>query len=189
MRFQIVKRIVFIAACAVFWAAPGAAEEVGRELNWQTLGTKNFVDTTLPPKEGEGEDGEEVFELPQLAAESDSAVGAGRSNLGESISVFVTSIELTGATVYSEAVLDEAFAPYLNREVTMYELQDLRLALSRKYLDDGYINSGVIIPDQQIESGHIRLQAIEGTLAGIEIQGVPGRAKVREDPPAAPRPE
>ncbi len=168
------NRIIFLAACAVFWALPAAAEEVGRELNWQTLGTTNYVDATLPPKEGEaGEAGEGVFKLPQLVAESDPGVTQDRSNLGESISVFVTSIELTGATVYSESVLDETFAPYLNREVSMDELQDLRLALSRKYLDDGYINSGVTIPDQQIESGHIRLQAIEGTLAGIEIQGDP----------------
>ena len=168
------NRIIFIAACAVFWALPAAAEEVGRELNWQTLGTTNYVDPTLPPKEGEaGEEGGDLFKLPQLVAESDPGVTQGRSNLGESISVFVTSIELTGATVYSESALDEVFAPYLDREVSMDELQDLRLALSRKYLDDGYINSGVTIPDQQIESGHIRLQAIEGTLAGIEIQGDP----------------
>jgi len=168
------NRIIFIAACAILWASPGVAEEVGRELNWQTLGSENYVDTTPPPKEGEaGEEGEGVFKLPQLVTAGDPGVAGGSSNLGESVSVFVTSIELTGATVYSDAVLDETFAPYLDREVTMDELQDLRLALSRKYLDDGYINSGVTIPDQQIESGHIRLQAIEGTLAGIEIQGDP----------------
>ena len=168
------KRMILITACMVFWAMPAAAEEVGRELNWQTLGTQNYVDPSLPPKEGEeGEAGEDAFKLPQLVAEGDARVAGDRANLGESISVFVTSIELTGATVYSEAALDEAFAPYLNREVSMDELQDLRLALSRKYLDDGYINSGVTIPDQQIESGHIKLQAIEGTLAGIEIEGDP----------------
>ena len=162
------KHLVWILA--FLCATVVSAEEVGRELNWQTLGTSNYVDPTLPAKDESQTAG---FKLPSLVDESADADSQGRTSLGQTTTVFVNSVELIGATVYSDEVLDDVFAPYLNREVSMDELQDLRLALSRRYIDDGYINSGVTIPDQEIDDGHIVLQAIEGTLAGIDVEGDP----------------
>jgi hemolysin activation/secretion protein len=157
----------------VLWVTNASAEEVGRDLNWQTLGSSNYVEQTLPAKPAEqGSDESSEFKLPSLTDETGSP-GSSPSSLGRSTTVYVNSVVLAGATIFSQAELDEIFAPYLNREVSMEELQDLRLDLSRLYLSRGYVNSGVIIPDQKIEGGHIELQAIEGSLAGIEIIGDP----------------
>lgn len=171
------KSLVWTVALLASWTTNVAADEVGRELNWQTLGSSNYVDATIPTTAQEGAETEgasegEGFKLPKLVDET-GGVGSSPSSLGRSATVYVNSIELTGATIFSDAELAEAFAAYLNREVSMEELQDLRLELSRLYLSRGYVNSGVIIPDQKIEGGHIELQAIEGSLAGIEIIGDP----------------
>ena len=160
----------FIWIIAIFGASIVAAEEVGRELNWQTLGASNYVDPAIPPTKNSENGG---FKLPSLVSEKADSGAQGTTSLGQTATVFIDSIELVGATVYSDEVLDEVFAPYLNREVSMDELQDLRLALSRRYIDDGYINSGVIIPDQEIDNGHVVLQAIEGSLADITVEGDP----------------
>ena len=166
------KHLSWILILVVFWAVGSAAEEVGRQLNWQTLGAANYVDQTLPTAQ-EGEETGEGLILPKLIDESGAGVESTRSNLSQSTTVFVNSIELQGATVFSAAELEAMFAPYLDRQVSMEELQDLRLALSQSYLSQGYVNSGVIIPDQDIAEGRIVLQAIEGTLARVEIEGNP----------------
>jgi len=166
------KHLSWLLIFAVFWAVGSAAEEVGRQLNWQTLGAANYVDQTLPTAQ-EGEETGEGLILPKLIDESGAGVESTRSNLSQSATVFVNSIELQGATVFSAAELEAIVAPYLDRQVSMEELQDLRLALSQSYLSRGYVNSGVIIPDQDIAEGRIVLQAIEGTLARVEIEGNP----------------
>src|SRR5262249_56312289 len=54
--------------------------------------------------------------------------------------VFVRQIRVTGSTVFSEQDLAAVTAPYVNRSVTSEELEALRLALSRLYVNKGYIN-------------------------------------------------
>ena len=47
----------------------------------------------------------------------------------------------------------------------------MRLALTRLYIDAGYINSGAVIPDQTVRDGVITMQIIEGELTAIDITG------------------
>jgi len=171
-----IRSLAWIVSAGLFCAAGARADEVGRDLNWQTLGSSNYVDQTLPASPT-GTDTEsttgETFSLPPVEVDGDARSPASPPSLGQSTTVHVTAIELTGATIFSDAELATEFAPYLDREVSMEELQDLRLKLSRLYLNQGYVNSGVIIPDQKIEGGRIKLRAIEGSLAGIDIVGDP----------------
>ena len=85
--------------------------------------------------------------------------------------VYVRLFKLEGNTVFSEQELSEIIAPYENREITSEELQDLRRKLTQFYVDKGYINSGVIIPDQKFTDGTLVLRVIEGNLSAIEISG------------------
>lgn len=85
--------------------------------------------------------------------------------------VFVREIHLNGNTVFSDAELEAFAAPYENRVVAMEELQELRLALTQYYIDHGYINSGAVIPDQEVRNGVVEIRIVEGTLTGITING------------------
>lgn len=87
------------------------------------------------------------------------------------VRVFVSDIHVVGSTVFSDAEIAEVTAPFKNRTLITEDLERLRLALTLLYVNKGYLTSGAIIPDQDIASGVIRVQIIEGKLTRIDIEG------------------
>lgn len=85
--------------------------------------------------------------------------------------IYVDRIELQGSTVITPADLNAMTAAYEKRTVSFEELQELRHELSRAYVDRGYVTSGVVIPDQSVTDGVIVLEAVEGELGEIDVQG------------------
>jgi len=85
--------------------------------------------------------------------------------------VFVREVRVAGSTVFTPEELAKVTVPYTNRQLTTEDLEALRLALTKHYIDSGYITSGAIIPDQAVTEGIITLQIIEGKLSGIEVEG------------------
>jgi len=94
------------------------------------------------------------------------------ATLSSSPKVYVRKIQIEGNTVIQEKKLAHLTQAYEHREIYHQELEQLRQKLSKLYLDTGYINSGVIIPDQKIQNGNITLQVVEGRLTRIEVSGV-----------------
>lgn len=105
---------------------------------------------------------------PPLEAELAALPEGSLATLG-SIAVGVISVE--GSTVFTADELRAFTAPYADRIISVEELHELRHALSRAYVDRGYVSSGVIIPDQRVIDGAVTLRAVEGELADIEIDG------------------
>jgi hemolysin activation/secretion protein len=87
------------------------------------------------------------------------------------VRVFVRQIRITGSTIFSDEELAQVTAPYVNRVLTTEDLEELRLALTRYYIDRGYITSGAIIPDQTVSEGVITLHIVEGELSRIDVAG------------------
>jgi hemolysin activation/secretion protein len=87
------------------------------------------------------------------------------------LSVFVREIRITGSTVFTPAQLAQVTASYTNRKLTSEDLEALRVALTKLYIDHGYVTSGAIIPDQAVTEGIITLQVVEGRLGHIEVEG------------------
>jgi len=81
-------------------------------------------------------------------------------------------IELAGTTVYAAGVFDGEYAPLLGREVSLADLYRLADKLTARYRNDGYILSQVIVPEQKVENGVARLQAVEGFIAEVRLVGV-----------------
>lgn len=94
---------------------------------------------------------------------------AGR--LSEKPAVFVKRFRITGSTRFSQEELSVLTAPYENREITFEELQALRQKITQYYIDRGYINSGAVIPDQQVLDGTVTLKVIEGSITSIDVEG------------------
>jgi hemolysin activation/secretion protein len=90
--------------------------------------------------------------------------------LSGDLRVVVREIRIVGSTIFSDAELAEQAAPYTNREINAGELEQLRYTITRMYIDRGYVNSGAIVPDQDVSDGAIEIQIIEGTLEDIEIE-------------------
>ena len=85
--------------------------------------------------------------------------------------LYVDQFEFQGATVFSDHELSSIVALYLKREVTSEELYDARDAITRHYVDNGYINSRAFLPNMKISDGKLDMQIIEGRLTGIKVSG------------------
>jgi hemolysin activation/secretion protein len=83
----------------------------------------------------------------------------------------VRDLKVTGSTVFSAAELAQVTAPYVQRELTAEDLEEVRLALTRLYIEHGYVTSGAILPDQAVTDGVITLHIVEGVLSSIDIEG------------------
>ncbi len=92
-------------------------------------------------------------------------------NLSTLPRVLVSKFRFKGNTVFSDEELREITGNYEGKEITFEELQSLRHDLTIFYIENGYINSGVTIPDQKVTDGVITFKIIEGKLRKIEIEG------------------
>lgn len=143
--------VAFVATSAA------AGPEVGGPVDWLTPGAAGLTSemTATTPKQ----------RTPELEIDVPEDLG-----LWGEARFRLARVELLGATVLDATAVEALLAQYRNRDVTMSELQRLREALSRMYLEAGYVSSGVIIPDQEIIDGVVHLQAIEGTLTDARIR-------------------
>lgn len=132
------------------------AQGVGRELNTQSPNSSSYQ--PLPQPSGQ------EYRLPPLPPPSAPA-----NALAAGVQVMVSEIRVEGVTAVPMDRVDSIVAPYTGRMVTSGELQTLRLALTRMYVDRGFVNSGVILPDQQVSGGVVTYRAIEGHLTRIEF--------------------
>ena len=111
-----------------------------------------------------------LAQAPQ-AAPDDAIEDLPPGSLTRLESIYIDRIEVEGSTVFTDAELMAMTAGYENRSVSLEELHGLRHALSRAYVDRGYVSSGVVIPDQRVADGAVVFQAIEGELTEIAVQG------------------
>jgi hemolysin activation/secretion protein len=112
--------------------------------------------------------GSNDYRLPSLPAPQDES-----APLRLSGNLFVKQIRVDGVTALEPDALAAATRPYENRMVSSAELQSLRVTLTRLYVDNGYVNSGVLLPDQEIRDGIVLYRAIEGSLTSVELVGNP----------------
>ena len=97
--------------------------------------------------------------------------------LPESTTEFeVRKFELEDNTVLKPAELDLVFRKYRDRPIGFADLLELETELTKLYTAKGYINSGVVVPIQNIKDGVVELQAIEGRIDTINVR-VNGRLK------------
>jgi hemolysin activation/secretion protein len=91
--------------------------------------------------------------------------------LAGGVQVRVQAFDFRGNSVFSDAELAQVVAPWTGRVITSAELQAASQAVTRFYVDRGYVNSGALIPDQRVEDGRVALEVIEGRLTGVRVEG------------------
>ncbi|MGI0494466.1 ShlB/FhaC/HecB family hemolysin secretion/activation protein [Alkalinema pantanalense CENA528] len=88
------------------------------------------------------------------------------------VKIKVNRIDIVGATIF-QSDINQAVQAYQGKEVNFEDLIQLRSRITQIYLDNGYLNSGAFIPNNQdLQSGNIRVQVVEGALEHIEIAGL-----------------
>jgi hemolysin activation/secretion protein len=120
--------------------------------------------------------GDRRIELPELGEEQrrpefqlPPAPRTESGNLSAAPTIFVDRIVVEGATAIGAERIATITAPYEKRAVSAEELQRLRNELTLAYVNEGYVNSGAVIPEQSIAEGVVRIRIVEGTLSRIDV--------------------
>lgn len=88
----------------------------------------------------------------------------------------IKQFNFEGNTVFTDAellqIIPESDRP--PRTLTAERLQHIRNLITQFYVDKGYINSGAILPDQQVQDGVVTLKIIEGQIIRLNVEGTKG---------------
>lgn len=105
-----------------------------------------------------------VLPQPGFAAEGDhDEAGSGTIAVGK--------IRLVGNTVFDRGQLEPILAPFEGRYLGVEQIEDLRLQLTRHYVDAGYISSGALVTDLSAAPGDLELRIVEGRLSRVSVSG------------------
>jgi hemolysin activation/secretion protein len=88
-------------------------------------------------------------------------------------------VSIVGNTVLDEASIRGVLAPYLRKPVTTGDLEEIRRQPALLYINRGYINSGVINPDQNVVNGVVTFRFVEGRVTNIEVSTYPSLGNQR----------
>ena len=80
-------------------------------------------------------------------------------------------VDIVGNTVIDDRLIRAVVAPYIGKAVTIADLETIRRRFTRLYIDRGYINSGAVLPDQNVTNGVVAYRFVEGRVTGIDVTG------------------
>jgi hemolysin activation/secretion protein len=117
--------------------------------------------------------GADATAAPALPPLPPPATGA-QAPLSEVNSVVVKGFRFRGNTAISDRDLDAVARAVLDQRkdhrLTVEDLESIRNALTLRYVNAGFINSGAVLPDQTIGDGIVTFQIIEGRLSAIDVE-------------------
>ena len=91
---------------------------------------------------------------------------------GSKEKVFVLNqVVLKGSNTYKTEDFSAVYAPYMGKKVSFADLNTIALGMTRKYREDGYVFSRVILPPQRIKDGVLYVEAVEGRITNVTVEG------------------
>lgn len=114
-----------------------------------------------------------VLEVPGTAP---SRVPAG----AETARFVLTGLEVSGVSVYGAEAVRALYEETIGTEVTLAFIYQVAEQLQRRYRDDGYFLTRVIVPPQEISAGRPKIRVLEGYVSDLRFEGEIGdvRSKV-----------
>lgn len=88
--------------------------------------------------------------------------------------VNISGVSITGNTALADHTLADIARPYLGRALTTTDIEALRRELTERYVAQGYLTSGAVIPDQDLADGVLQVRIVEGRVGEVRIQGNDG---------------
>ncbi len=89
----------------------------------------------------------------------------------EQVRFVLNRVVFDGVTVYGEADLAPLYQDRLGTEVSLADMYSIAQRATVRYRNDGYLLSQVRVPPQRVEGGVVHLQAIEGYVDQVTVEG------------------
>jgi len=115
----------------------------------------------LPDESAGG--GDQAFSLPTLPPQS------GRDSPANGLKIFVRKLELEGNTAVPTADIAPILKEFEGRALDSLDIDVLRSRVTELYRSRGFVTSGALVPDQDVNDGVITLKVVEGQLDRIDI--------------------
>jgi hemolysin activation/secretion protein len=99
---------------------------------------------------------------------------------GEQIKFVLHEIHIEGNTIFSTERLSAFWKSYLNKELSIADLNKISQMIAQHYREAGYVLAQALLPEQDIvpDKGRVTLQVLEGVLGGVRVEG--GNASARK---------
>lgn len=91
--------------------------------------------------------------------------------------IVVDKFVFVGNTAFSQAELNQAIASFRNKPISFAQLVRAADVITQLYVERGYITTGAYLPEQNLSSGAVQIQVVEGSLSEIEVNINQGRLK------------
>ena len=111
---------------------------------------------------------------PQLSAPQET-----KPKSQSEATLVVKKFNISGNTLLTAAELEAAIESYRGRSLTIAELQQAADAIVQYYLDRGYLVR-TILPKQDATEGEVRIQVIESSFSGSEVDGKAAGKRISE---------
>ncbi len=107
-----------------------------------------------------------------------AALEAASKDAGDSEKRFILNeVTVNGTTVAEAGALDAFYGDAIGKPVSLKDLNVIADKMTASMRNQGYLLYKVIVPEQKIADGRVRLQAIEGFINQVVVEGgFPGRS-------------
>ncbi len=89
----------------------------------------------------------------------------------------VSQINVEGSTIFGPEQFDSITAPLIGKTASLAELRGVADAITKLYLDAGYLTSRALLSEQTISNGVVNIRVVEGRLEDIQVEGNKGLLK------------
>ena len=83
----------------------------------------------------------------------------------------ISHFDVQGATLVSPERVETILQPFTGADRTIDDVQRARAALEAAYAERGYGAAQVVLPEQELKDGVVRLSVVEGRLGRVTIEG------------------
>lgn len=89
----------------------------------------------------------------------------------EKVSFTLKNLVIDGVTAYGEDELSPLYADSLGKTITLADLYGIAANMTRKYRNDGYVLTQIVVPPQTIDGGTAKLRVVEGFIDNVAVRG------------------
>lgn len=87
----------------------------------------------------------------------------------QNYAVQIRSFQFVGNSAVTDRELTALLKDYTGRNVTVDKIYEAKKLITQLYVARGYVNSGAVLPDQDISGGVVTFQIVEGRLSNVIV--------------------
>ncbi|MRD72983.1 ShlB/FhaC/HecB family hemolysin secretion/activation protein [Rhodocyclus tenuis] len=111
--------------------------------------------------------------------------GATLASINSAAGFELLEFSVEGNSVLPDIEIERAVYPSLGPGKTLADIEKARAALEAAYQDAGYLSVSVVVPEQSIDEGQVRLLVVDGRVDALKVSGnrFTSRSELRSEVP------